>query len=257
MKQVDRLIDVSAWTGNWPFLHLRYGNLQKLQQKLTALCVAKAYVSPIEGILEQDPMRANLQLFKDIEDDFFSPVPIIDLSLANWGEMVQRSIDDGRVKMLKLLPNYHMYELDEARLKPLVTLAQQHGWVIAIQIRVEDRRGQYPLMKVEDVDAGKLVKVVSHFPEQSFIFQNLFLPEVSQVLPAVNNVYVDLASLEHTDVLHTLQEPFSLDRCLFSTHAPFYFPEGNVYKLKYSEVALNDLERVGHINAEQLFGIDG
>ncbi|MDF2815426.1 MAG: hypothetical protein K0Q81_1626, partial [Paenibacillus sp.] len=96
-KPINKLIDVAAWTGNWPFLKLRYTELPALKAKLQSLNVEQAFVAPIEAILEQDPIRANKELLEATRhDEFFSPVLVVDLSYANWQENVELAVKDGR-----------------------------------------------------------------------------------------------------------------------------------------------------------------
>jgi predicted TIM-barrel fold metal-dependent hydrolase len=252
-KPINKVIDVAAWTGNWPFLKLRYTELPDLKAKLQSLNVQQAFVAPIEAILEQDPIRANKELLAaTLDDDFFSPVLVVDLSYANWQENVELAVKDGRVRILKLLPNYHMYEVNETNLEPLVKLTMQHRLIISIQMRVEDRRGMYPLMMVEDLDVVRVVKTVSYFPDQLFILSNPATGELGQVLNSVDNLYVELASVEHADVLNLLKDTYGLNQVLFGSHAPFFIPEAEIAKLKYTDVTQEDVEQVAYANAERL-----
>lgn len=252
-KMLPKVIDVAAWTGNWPFLKLRYTELPALKAKLQSLGVQQALVAPIEAILEQDPMRANRDLLEATQGDaFFSPVLVVDLSYANWAEVVELAVQDGRVRMLKLLPNYHMYDISEAVLEPLVKLTQQHRLLISLQMRIEDKRGMYPLLDVDDLDIVRVVKVLSYFPEQLFVISNPVIAELAQVLNSVDNVYVELASLEHVDIIEHLKELYTLDRILFGSHAPFFIPEAVLTKLKYTDASLADVEQIAYGNAERL-----
>jgi predicted TIM-barrel fold metal-dependent hydrolase len=256
MKEITKIVDFSTWTGHWPFMQLKYNRLDQLKNKLQSLHVVKAFVSPIEAVLEQDMLRANKQLLADVQDDFFSPVLIVDLSYANWEDIMEMAVLDGRVKMVKLLPNYHMYELTEQRIEKLVQLTTQHDMLISIQMRVEDKRGQYPLLKVNDIDVYKAVKTASYFPDQTFILNNLYAHEVSEVLYSVDNVYVDISSLEKVDTLQMLKERFTLNKILFSSHSPYYFAEGNICKLRYTDVSDEDVRQVAYTNAEKLLHRD-
>jgi len=254
MKHISKIIDFSTWIGNWPFICLRYKELNDLKQKLQSLHVVKAFVSPIEGILEQDPARANRKLLQDIDGSFFSPVPIIDLSYANWKETFESVMKDSRVVMVKVIPNYHMYNAAAYdNLARLAELAIKSNIIICIQMRIEDPRGQYPLMKVCDVDKEQAAIIISMFPEQTFILNNLYINEIAQFLKAFDNVYVDMSSIESLNVLKALYNEFTLDRFLFSSHCAFYYPEANLYKLKFSELNINEIDKVAFKNAEQIF----
>ena len=263
IKEIEKIIDSSVWAGNWPFSYLRYGRLDLLKEKLEKYNIIKAYVSPIEAILEEDPMRANLALFDEIDkmnvsyaenktEDFFFPVPVVDLSFNNWEELVSLSIQRKDVKIIKLLPNYHMYEITEDNLGKLVDLAAVNNLIISIQIRIEDARGQYPLMKVGDVDIIKIIKVLSNFPQQKFIICNGYISELEQVLYSLKNTYVDISSAETQDVLAYLSNKYGEERLLFSTHSAFYYPEGNIFKLAYSPIDKECIEKIAYKNAQDL-----
>lgn len=255
MYNINKLIDFSAWTGNWPFVYLRNSTLDSLKSRLEAQKIFKAFVSPIETILERDPMRANKKLLSDLHDfndDFFSPVPVIDLSYANWPEVAELAVKDKRVRMVKLIPSYHNYVLDVEKLKELVNITSKNKLIISLQMRIEDTRGQYPLMKIPDLDVLSVVKVLSNFPDQVFIINNLYYSEVPQVLHSLRNVYIDISSIEWQNVLHLLHDTFTLDRILFSSHCAFYYPEGNTFKLKYSDLDAAEIDKVAFKNGEEL-----
>ncbi len=253
MHEINQLIDFSTWTGNWPFYHLRYRELNTLKNKLKSMNVVKAFIAPIESILEHDPLRADMQLLDYIKnDEFFSPVIIVDMSYANWEDAVDLAVRDKRVKMVKLLPNYHMYDFTENNITPLIEKTLENNLLVSIQMRVEDARGQYPLMKVEDMDIQQVVKTISYFPEQIFILNNCYKQDLIEVLFSVENAYVDLSGLENHNLLRYLKELSSLERILFSSHCPFYYPEGNLYKLKYADLPVEEIEKVEFRNGQKL-----
>lgn len=254
MTEIDRLIDVSTWTGNWPFMRLRYREMNVLKEKLKSMNVKKAYIAPIEGILEQDPLRADAELLETVDDEFFSPVLIIDLSYGNWEECMELALEDSRVKMVKLIPNYHMYRLHDKDMGTLVKLAKSKGILISIQMSVEEARFQYPMMKVQNVEVFDIIKTLSSFPDQTFIVSSALMSDVRQLMESLNNIYLDISSLECQNVMEKIKSAYPLDRFLFSTHSPFYFPEANVYKLKYSTLDRDEINKISYLNAEKLFG---
>ena len=104
---IDKAIDCSVWSGNWPFYYLRYGKLELLKERLTGYNITKAFVSPIEAILEQDTARANKNLLESIDnmkDDFFTCL-VIDLSYLTEEAAIEIVANSQNVKMIKLLPN--------------------------------------------------------------------------------------------------------------------------------------------------------
>ena len=245
-----KFIDCSVWAGGWPFYYLRYGKLKTLKEGLSKYNVSKAFVSPIDAILEADPIRADLVLFDEIDRfemlqkeficgnetiyKFFSPVPVVDLSMQNWTDVIDFSILRNDVKIVKLLPNYHMYELTETNMGNLIEYIEytsKSGMIISIQMRIEDTRRHHPLMKVPDVDLIKLIKVL---------------------LYSLENTYVDISSVEAEDALLSLSFWIKKGRVLFSTHSAFYYPEGNIFKVAYSGLDEECMNKITYKNAAEL-----
>ncbi len=254
MHKASGIHDISVWTGEWPFLKLRFRTPEELEKKLTGLGIEKAYIAPLEGLFEQNTIRSNRELFEKVRSPFFSPVPIIDLSYGNWRTSMDMALADGRVELVKLLPSYHRYELTPEILRDLVKLTTANGMVIGIQIRFEDRRGAYPPLSVPELDINRLIWAVSAFREQPFIFHNMFIREINTALDPGENVYVDISSMEFHNTLKEIRTRGGLERVLFSSHSPFYYPEGGIAKLGYADMEKSTMEQVAFGNAKTLFG---
>ena len=257
MHKIEKLIDLSVWTGRWPFLNLRYNDLAALKEKLLGLNIKKAFAAPIDGILEKDPSRANGELYEKtaLYEDFFSPVPIIDLSFKNWRGNMERAVGSSCVKIIKLLPNYHMYKLTKELAGELVKYTSPAGIAVSIQMRMEDKRGMHPLFKVPEIRAFDLLDAISAFPEQVFILSNIYYGEIQEAYNSTGNIYFETCGTEYQDVIELLHGRFSLDRFVFSSHAPFYYAEANVNKIKYSSLDTDILKKVMYENAERILGL--
>jgi len=257
VHRIEGLIDCSAWTGRWPFLDLRFRELPALKDKLLSVGVTKAFVAPIEAILERDPFRANRELLGKTPsgDGFFSPVVVLDLSFPNWRDSVELAAADGRVRMVKLLPNYHLYTLDRARAAALTELTRRYGMVVSVQMRMEDTRGMYPALRIGDVAVHEIISAAYAFPEQPFVLSNIQMHEIPSVLTSAPNIHFDISSVETQDVMEVVHRSYGLDRFLFASHTPFYYPEGTVNKLKHSALSPEALAPVVRGNAEKLFGL--
>lgn len=251
----EYLIDASVWAGNWPFVSLPNRDLPSLKANLSRHGIVRAYVSPIEAILERDPLRADRALLADAAGDpFFSPVPVVDLSYANWRDAVELADANPSVRMVRLLPSYHLYELTEDLLAPLVELTRAKKLVIAVQLRIEDERSQYPAMKIPAPDPLRLASVLAAFPDQPFLLCNAYLGELVNLLGAFPNLYADTASLETRDTFAAVAARFDVNHLLFSTHAAFYYPDSNVHSLGCSSLDDAKLRRIAYENAEALLG---
>jgi len=255
MYDIPKLIDMSAWTGRWPFIHLRFGELAALEKKLKSVNITKAFVAPIEAILEQDPTRANMELLAEVKNDFFSPVPVIDLSYANWDECFDKATADKRVKMVKIVPNYHQYKLNELDMAPFIERVQKRGLAVSVQMKVEDPRAQYTPLNISIVPREEAEAMLAKFPGQRFIFHNIALWDAPALLKASENACVCIETVETQDTLAAVARSCPMDRVLFASHCAFFFPEGNINKLKYAKTDFETVEKVAYKNAERIFGL--
>ena len=70
-------------------------------------------------------------------------------------------------------------------------------------------------------------------------------------------VYLDIAMLEGVAGLASLLEKVPLDRVLFGSHAPFFYFESALLKLKESVLSAAQLEAVREGNARRLVSRNG
>ena len=249
-----KIIDCSVWHGQWPFCHLRYSDLALMEKKLKSLNVEKAFISPLESVFAQDPHEGNFRMLEDIKDiPFFQPAPVIDLLLANWKETLEKLYNDLKIKMIRLIPNFHMYELTEDSLKELVAFTSPRNIIIAIPMRMEDPRGQSPLLKEPmELPTVGAAKALSFYPQQKFIFNNIYWGEVNDLYYILKNTLFDIAMIEPVNPLKAIKTRYSADRFVFSSNCPFFYPEGNWNKLSYADIEKEEIEKIASGNIEKL-----
>lgn len=235
------LYDACTWVGNWPFSTLRYHTLDTLKKKLMELGIKKALVSPLDAVFSHNPILS-AQAVLDADRDFFIPAPVVDLSRENWTDMIEWP----DIKVVKLLPNYHMYSLQET-IGKLIQETQKRNVVISVQVRMQDPRGQYKLLKVDNTDSSELLSTVKKYPDQKFLLNGMYPGEIGK-FTGLENVRIGTEALEGSDIYRTLVENYRSDRFVFSTHTPLFFPEGNVFKLAYASISDEQKKALGGEN---------
>jgi predicted TIM-barrel fold metal-dependent hydrolase len=246
------LYDASAWVGNWPFVPLRYNTQDALKKKLSEQGICKAILSSLDAVFSQDPTLCAQEILR-ADREFFMPAPVTDLSRANWNECISW-MDRNDVKIIKLLPNYHMYSLEE-QIDKLVEETVKRDAVISVQVRMQDARGQYPLLQVKDVDVKELERVVKKYPDQKFLLNGMYMGEI-RPFANMDNVRIETSALELNDVFRSLTEGYPQDRFVFGTHTPLFFPEGNLFKLGYASISDQEKNRIGRENLSRFLGIE-
>lgn len=225
-----------------------------MENKLKALNVETAFISPFESVFAQDPHEGNFRMLDDImEKPFFQPAPVIDLHLPNWKENLEKLYSDFKIKMIKLLPNFHMYRLTEESLAELVAFTSPRNIIISIPVRIEDPRNQSPLLKEPmEIPTVVIAKALSFYQHQSFILNNVYWGEINDLYYILNNTLFDIAMIEPVNPLKAIKEKYSVDRFIFSSNCPLFYPEGNWNKLSYADIEKKEIEKIASGNIEKL-----
>lgn len=248
-----KIIDCSVWHGQWPFCHLRYSDLDLMEKKLRSLNVEKAFISPFESVFAQDPHEGNFRMLDDIKGrPFFQPAPVIDLVLPSWKEHLEKLYSDFKIKMIKLIPNFHMYRLTEECLAELVEFTSPRNIIISIPVRIEDPRNQSPLLKEPmEIPIVVIAKALSFYPQQNFIVNNIYWGEINDLYYILKNTLFDIAMIEPVNPLKAIYDKYSADRFVFSSNSPLFYPEGNWNKLSYADMEKSEIEKIASGNIEK------
>lgn len=248
------LIDTSVFSGYWPFRAVRYRTSSALKDHLQANGVSQAWVAATEAILYPDPMEANEPLFRDIkDDDFYIPVAIINPTLASWREDALACLEEWGCRAIKLLPNYHRYEMTDARVDEVVGLAIDRNVPLCFQLFMMDLRAQHPLLLVQGVDAGSVARVALRHPEVRILATGA-MSGAAGALSKAPNTWMEISLAESDQALKGVVDKLGPDRVVFGSHSPFQYFKAVKAKLctAAEDVAPEVIEVIKARNAREL-----
>ena len=159
---------------------------------------------------------------------------------------------------IRLHPNYHGYKLDDPAFARLLDLARERGLIVQLAVSMEDERTQHPLMRAPHVDVAPLVALIASRSNLRIVLLNWSRGVSSALLPklsAAGSVYFDIATLEGVGGVANLLEQVPLDRVVFGSHAPFFYLESAVLKLKESALSEAQAAAIQAGNARRLLGL--
>jgi predicted TIM-barrel fold metal-dependent hydrolase len=218
-------IDLNAYTGFWPSLPLT-ADVAGVRGALQSYGVEQVCLSPLAALWGHNPHRANRPLLEETAayDDVW-PVPVLDPTVATWRKELDSLAEHPRVRLVKLHPNYHGYDLDQA--DELLAALTERGLAAAVQTRMEDPRRQYPQAQVPDVPAEAVIAAAERHPDLTVILGGARWNEIRALGPrllAGPRLYADTSQADGMDSLALLCAEGLTERLVFGSHAPLFIP---------------------------------
>ena len=253
---MKRIVDASVFCGCWPFRSLPRRAPEELKAHLRRNGISRAWVAAAEAILCPDPMQANGPFFSAVEgDDFFVPVAIINPTLGTWRRDAETCLRKRGARAVKLVPNYHRYELSDPRVSDLAAFAARGGVPVCIQVRMMDERAHHPLMKVPAVPPDDIAALAGRHPGTRFLACSPYGGQLEKLSEAPN-VWAEISFVESDRALRAAVEAMGPGRVVFGSHSPLLYFQAEAAKLDVdpAEVAPGVVNAVRESNAAALLG---
>jgi len=248
------LIDVNCALGRWPFQRSESLTPDALEAHLAAEGVQRALVYSLDAVLAPDVAHCNRQLLEALRSSAtLRPVPTVDPSMPAWRETLAACRDTGWLGAVRVVPNYHLYRLDDPTVDALAEALTQADATLAIQVRVEDERGQYPMLKMPGVPADDIAALARRHPTLRILCLCCYLPEARRLAAASANLFVETSFIECLDTLRYATEVIPAQQLAFGTYTPVFYTRANRMKLTSAEVSAEVREQVAWQTAARLF----
>ena len=252
------LVDVNTWLSRWPFRRLPLDDTEQLVVRLRSHGVRRAWVGSFDGVLHKDIGSVNTRLCLECRrhgQGILTPFGTINPKLPDWPEELRRCQEHHRMPGIRLHPNYHGYKIDDPDLSELLKIAATKGMIVQLVAGMEDERMQHALLRVPNVDLTPLPRALDLAPKLKLVLLNwarAIKPELQAKLVKSNQVWFDVAMVEGVGGIEHLLESVPEGRVLFGSHAPFYYFESALLKLKESFLSGYQLQKIAGQNAGEI-----
>jgi predicted TIM-barrel fold metal-dependent hydrolase len=183
------------------------------------------------------------------------PFGSINPLLPDWEHELHRCKAVHDMPGIRLHPNYHGYKMDEPAFARLMKLATDLGLMVQLAISMEDERMMHPLLRVEPVDTAPLETLAKQTPGLRLVLLNalgkLHGPALLNLVKS-GEVYVEISMLEGVGGISKLLNELPSERILFGSHAPLFYFESALLKLKESPLSPSHLRSIRWANASVL-----
>lgn len=250
-----RLVDTNVTLMQWPMRRLPLDESEVLARTLLEHHVVEAWACSFEALLQPDLTAVNNRLAracKSAPRNLFIPFGAINPARTRWREDLRRCADEHKMPGIRLYPNYHGYTLNDAACADLFAECAGRGLIVQIAATLEDVRVQHPRMKCDPVDLKPLPGALAHAPGLKLVLLNwnrALNSKIALSLAAEGKAWVDMATQEGVAGISNLLRQAPRNAVLFGSHAPFYYFESALLKLRESELTADELEAIRFGNA--------
>jgi predicted TIM-barrel fold metal-dependent hydrolase len=239
------LIDVNVSLSRWPFRRLAGDDPAQLAALLRSRGVTQAWAGSFDSLLHRDISSVNARLAADCAAQRSVLVPFGSLNprLPDWQEDLRRIHEAHRMPGVRLHPNYHGYKLSDPVAGEVLSAVAQRGLAVQIVIAMEDERTQHALMRVSPVDPSPLITLVPSIKNLKIMLLNS-----GNNTPAMGGVYSDFVMREGPYAVTRAVAAAGLDRIVFGSHAPLFYVDSAVLKMKEAGFSAKQVRAVCETN---------
>lgn len=249
-----KLTDCHVYLGSHPFRQLGAEYPQEFIQRLTLRGLTEAWTGAFEGLLRRDVANVNRELAKACQNTNLRPCGTINLSLPDWQDDVKRCAEDHGMRVVRLHPNYHGYDLQAPAFRQLLPLAAKHRLLIQLVVQMEDERTQNPQVRVAPVDLKPLSGILQEMKESRIMLLNANAAMLLRHLQECPNVWIDFAMIEGVGGVETLLKSWPLERLVFGSFAPVFYWDSARLKMQESALDPVQTQAIQERNAAALLG---
>lgn len=260
MPDAGAIIDVNVSLERWPFRRLRHDEVPHLLEKLRKNGVTEAWVGSFDGLLHKDIASVNSRLAERCESEgqgIFVAFGSINPMWPEWEQDIRRCHETFKMPGIRLHPGYHGYDLRDERFRRLLEMSAERGLVVQLAVVMEDERTQHPRIHAPSVNISPLGEIVPAIPKLKLVLLNAgrgTSRELMTKLCETGRVYFDISWLEGSECVRDLfnDVPIAVGHTLFGSHAPLFYLESSMLKLRESELTLAELQGIASENARRL-----
>jgi len=233
-------IDVSAFTGGYPFRHVERTSPDDLLRAMDRVEIARAWVGHLGSFLYRDPAPANAALVRALEPhaDRLLPIPAVHPGLPDMARDLDRARDVG-APAVRVYPNWQGLDPAGDAMRALAAEAAARALPLVLTVRFEDSRQRHPLDVARDLPAAGVRLLVRADPGVRLLVTHAdraFIEEVHFGLtPAeARRVLWDFSWIwgPPEDHFRLLLRTVGVERFTLGTGMPLRLPEAAFAKLE-------------------------
>ena len=256
------IVDANAYAGRWPFRRLTYAGTAGLKALMQRTGTDMALVTPIAAAFYRDCLSAMEEMLEDEGWDEMSmhPVAVVNPVFPGWEQDLDTMVREMGCLAVRLLPNYHGYQLYRDEALALVARAHEHGLPAIITLRMQDERSHHWHMSVNAVSTDEVRFLLRQMPHVKFMLSNVSWHEVMALRPELELARECVWEMSYKPPAFYLEnavKEFGAARILYGSGAILQYPEAALLPVQQAAISDADKAMILAGNAKRVFGIGG
>ncbi len=233
-----KLCDIHTHIGHWPFRKLPFTDVKSLLLNMDRLGIEKSVVCNTHSVFYKNTQSGNEELFEATKKhrDRLLPAATLNPLYVGAKEDLLRCREEFGFRILRLVPTYHDYELDDERAVELAMQAVDLGMAVLIPRLMVDIRQKHRLDVENTVALDSVIDFAGKLKKGTVIGVEFPVQNDSRTirrLVKTTNIYFGITRIPYLNrrVLPELLGKLGPERFLFASGMPFKTPEPAVLKL--------------------------
>ena len=238
------MFDVNCSIGHWPFRQLENNTLPELKKYLLQYDIQGAAVAHNHAACYMNVQDANVELVKALEsgnDGFFCGIATLNPLYAAWEKDIVKCRREMDFKVLRLLPAYHNYQLEDTAAAEIIAAAAELDMLVVIPNEIVNYRQRHWMENGIPQGANRLIDTARRFPQAEFLFMETGFAD-NPAEPYPENAYFEMSRFQccFRRTLSNFIDRVGADHVLFGSGAPFKEIEPSL--IKFHNMARSEAE---------------
>jgi predicted TIM-barrel fold metal-dependent hydrolase len=256
------LIDINAHLGAYPFRQIRHKTVEGLLGLMRRSGIDHAVVSANTSLLYRDVHRGNDEVRQALgaAGGKLSGIATINPRYSSWKRDMAEAVEQWGFKAVRLLPQYHDYDLADADGQAALEAIAELGVPVAFHERVEDHRQMHPWDRARPMSFAAVGKALAKFTDMKVLWLNGLGINADLVRDAglEGRILIDINRFDVT-LMQTLEkfiDALGADSFAFGTHMPMSYVGPALVRMEVLRLSDDDKQKLAWRNASQYLNLN-
>ena len=232
--------DVAGWIGVYPFRGIRTSSLDDLSARAESLGIGRVVVGSFEGLFWENGLDA-IDLWRErlAGRDLLEHWPVVNPSMPGQLRRLERLIETYRPRGLRILPNYHGYQLSDPCVARLTDLAAAAGMVVQLFQRIADERWHW-MLRVPPVEGDQIDGFLGRLGDEArvLISAHRQIASLSGHFERMRRLFVDVSRVRGpVFAIERLPAAVPGDRLVFGSLWPIQIIEATLWQVELADIS--------------------